>query len=267
MLILIWGTSKHRFSTLKALYSVYKIAFIYFIAEDSWLVCWLKWFGAQNAFGSQLIHCISDSVITKQIMPDTLNIMWICWPKVVKCCQRAERICIIMLWILSITAPVQLIAWKNSSLLCWVGCNELHSLAYLCLIAFSTHRPTTWAVGRGSLISNTATWERILTALWTWRVATKAHLQIWFSLLGELGDNTSSGQKCFRWISRIAAPPNYLRVVAAESARWRNSIANDKSRARRDSIGDLARGKSTLWRVCGDVISDGNIGIAWMVQL
>jgi len=39
--------------------------------------------------GSQLIYCISDRDITKQIKPDTLSIMQICWPSVVKCCRQA----------------------------------------------------------------------------------------------------------------------------------------------------------------------------------
>jgi len=41
--------------------------------------------------GSQLVYCISDRDITKQIMPYTLSIMQICWPEVVKCCPRAQR--------------------------------------------------------------------------------------------------------------------------------------------------------------------------------
>jgi len=42
--------------------------------------------------GSQLIYCISDRDVTKEIKPDTLSIVQICWPSVVKCCPQALAI-------------------------------------------------------------------------------------------------------------------------------------------------------------------------------
>jgi len=90
MRIEIWGCSNLNFLRWKFSACSVELHFNTLLHKIyDWFVDYSDSVHRMPLTGSQLIYCISDRDITKQIMPDTLSIMRICWPLVVKCCPRA----------------------------------------------------------------------------------------------------------------------------------------------------------------------------------